>query len=383
MSEFGKERPASEWRGVGRRVPLAQALAELKACCAPVAPIRCRLDDAVDRIAAAAICTPAAVPSKKIALREGWAVAAEETIGASNYAPVFASDSPLRVNIGDVLPERADAVLPSPCIDAAKFPLEILSAVAPGEGARAVGEDFGAGETIVAEGERLRPRHIALLYMAGIAEASLRAPRVAILADDEPSSGVGEWLASLARREGADCFLIKTGKNMGAPGSASDADLVLALGGRASGAAFNDWRAVGVSILAEAVAVQPGEGLCCGVLTSRGVGAGAPFIFAPDRMDLALATWLLLARPCLRRLTGAAALARGETLPLARKIVSSPGMSDLVLLRRTHAGGAGIWEPLAVGDLPLNALAKAEAWLLVEPDCEGYPAAQHIFAEYL
>jgi molybdopterin biosynthesis enzyme len=75
---------------------------------------------------------------------------------------------------------------------------------------------------------------------------------------------------------------------------------------------------------------------------------------------------------------------KGETLPLARKVVSDPGLSDLVLLRRAKAAdGSGVWEPLATGDIPFAAIAHADAWLLVEPESEGYAAGRMIFARYL
>jgi hypothetical protein len=71
-------------------------------------------------------------------------------------------------------------------------------------------------------------------------------------------------------------------------------------------------------------------------------------------------------------------------LPLMRKIVSNPGISDLVLLRLTTEAGSGrLWQPLATGDFPWTAIAHADAWLLVAPECEGYAAGQNVLAQYL
>jgi hypothetical protein len=66
------------------------------------------------------------------------------------------------------------------------------------------------------------------------------------------------------------------------------------------------------------------------------------------------------------------------TLPLARKISSGPGIADVVLLRQIDDH----WMPLAVGDLSLQHLAQADAWLAVPGDSEGY-AAGHPCAAYL
>jgi hypothetical protein len=107
-------------------------------------------------------------------------------------------------------------------------------------------------------------------------------------------------------------------------------------------------------------------------------------VFAEERLECVFALWLLLARPYMRQLTGSAFADFGESLPLARKITSHPGLSELVLLRRaTSSTEAAQWEPLAAGGIPYSAIAGADAWLLVEPDSEGYAAGQDAFAQFL
>ena len=51
----------------------------------------------------------------------------------------------------------------------------------------------------------------------------------------------------------------------------------------------------------------------------------------------------------------------GLGLPLARKIASQVGLAELVLLERKD----GSWVTLAAGELSLQAIARAEAWLSV------------------
>jgi molybdopterin molybdotransferase len=38
---------------------------------------------------------------------------------------------------------------------------------------------------------------------------------------------------------------------------------------------------------------------------------------------------------------------------------------------------------LATGDIPWAAIALADAWLLVAPECEGYAAGQNVVAQFL
>jgi len=63
----------------------------------------------------------------------------------------------------------------------------------------------------------------------------------------------------------------------------------------------------------------------------------------------ALAAWWTLALPVLDRLSGRQPR-QAVTLPLARKIASSVGIAEIVLLQVNN----GAWMPLAVGDLSLG-----------------------------
>ena len=67
------------------------------------------------------------------------------------------------------------------------------------------------------------------------------------------------------------------------------------------------------------------------------------------------------------------------TLPLARKIASSVGIAEIALLARE--GDA--WLPLAIGDLPLQAIARADAWLAVPGGSEGFAAGTAVDAYML
>jgi molybdopterin biosynthesis enzyme len=67
------------------------------------------------------------------------------------------------------------------------------------------------------------------------------------------------------------------------------------------------------------------------------------------------------------------------TLPLARKIASSVGIAELVLVEKIE----GRWLPLAVGDLSLDAIARADAWLAVPGGAEGFAAGTPVDAYML
>ena len=54
---------------------------------------------------------------------------------------------------------------------------------------------------------------------------------------------------------------------------------------------------------------------------------------------------------------------------LGRKIASPLGLAEVVPVRRR----LGRVEPVASGYLPLQALIKAEGWILIPADSEGHP----------
>lgn len=376
--------------GFARLVPLGDSLAALESFCTAVAPLRLPVAQACGRVAAAPVGAPADVPERALALREGWAVLAQETLGASSYAPSFATTPPSRVRAGDPLPADTDAVLPLPFVDAAAFPCEIYGSVAPSDGARARGADLAEGAILVDAGEVLRPEQVALLQLAGLTEIEVRVPSVTVLSlghTDSPNPAVS-YIAAAAEREGAASRVESVAADDAAAVarclSAQEADLVLVLGD--SGCAGIIFRALSAAgqVLAHGLAVRPGETMGCGVLARAAGPRKIPVVLGPERLECVLAAWLLLARPCLDRLAGRKPREPVACSALARKIVSAPGMSDLVLLRRAADGdGAQIWEPLATGDIPWSAILGAEAWLLVPAESEGFPARQKIFAQYL
>ena len=107
------------------------------------------------------------------------------------------------------------------------------------------------------------------------------------------------------------------------------------------------------------------------------LGHGAIALWNLGRPDQALATWWTIVLPVFDRL---AERERGTlSLPLARKIASSVGLAEIVLLERS--GDA--WMPLATGDLPLETVARADAWLLVSGGSEGYAAGTPVSAYLL
>jgi molybdopterin biosynthesis enzyme len=293
---------------------------------------------------------------------------------------------------GDPLPPYADAVLPPEEVRESAGFFEISAAIPPGEGLRRAGEDFTEGTVIALPGQVLGSRQAAFAAAARVGEAEVRVPEVMIFTNNAVQDHCGLLLAHFARAEGARVrrVAIET-QNLDALTLAittANADLILVVGGSGLGACDHAAAALAKAgkISAWGLAVRPGETMGCGGIPRQ---AGfAPIVLIPGRMEAAFAAWLLLVRDCLTRLNGKTDRPKCKRQGLTRKIVSLPGMSDLVLLRETQTGedmpGEDLqWEPLATGDLPWAAIIAADAWLVVPPDAEGYAAGEPVSAELL
>jgi molybdopterin biosynthesis enzyme len=96
----------------------------------------------------------------------------------------------------------------------------------------------------------------------------------------------------------------------------------------------------------------------------------------PGSLEDALAAWILLVRPALAALTGAAP-PPARRVRLTRKIASTVGLAELALLA---ASGPAEAVPLATGDLPLRAWLAADLILLVPAAIEGHEAGSEVVA---
>ncbi len=351
--------------------PVASAFEALMAGLAPVAPREMTFNEAEGRILAETVRVPGPIPPRTIALRPGWAVAARDVVGASSYGPAFLPGRLRSLAIGDELPSGTDAVLPPEAASHRGALAEVTEAVAPGEGVRRRGEDAPEDFVVASAGRPARARDLAVAAAAGLGTCMVREPVVRLCAIEPANPAAAFWFFRGLEKAGARVESeTLAGRNKVAVADAlshSDADLVVLVG--SAGSALDVLAEAG-SVIAARLALRPGEGAGCGFVRRT------PAIFAPPRLEVALAVFLTLVRPCLDRLAGAATprpLLRGR---LTRKIASGIGLTEIALLR----GGEDALEPLAVADLTLSAIVAAEAWLAVPPESEGFAAGETVEA---
>jgi molybdopterin molybdotransferase len=116
------------------------------------------------------------------------------------------------------------------------------------------------------------------------------------------------------------------------------------------------------------LALEPGREI---VLAREG---GVPEVCVPPRVDAALAAYVAFLLPAFDHLAGHQRVP--VRLPLAQKIASRVGLAELVLLRAQE----GRFEVLAVGDVPLQSLARATHVAFIAAVSEGHAAGEIISA---
>jgi len=356
--------------------PLDVALATVLNGINPVTSMELSLAEAL-RCIAADMPRLRPLPLHDIAAADGFALRSSDLVGASSYSPVPLAALPAWVEAGDAIPEGCDCVLDSDSIDqSGPMPLVLAEAI-PGQGVRRAGGDVAAGSQIVKAGRRVLVRNLLIARAAGITALKVRRPRLRIV--NIPGGTVtSDLIAESARTAGADVVsATAAGRDAASITAAIDVggcDLLLTVGG--SGVGRTDATVTALAargeIIAHGIAMQPGRTSAVGRI------GDTPVVVLPGAPDQALAAWWTLAQPVLDRLSGRRPR-KTLTLPLARKIASLVGIAEIVLLERKQ----DTWVTLAAGDLSLDAIARAEAWLTVPGAAEGYAAGTAVDAYML
>jgi molybdopterin biosynthesis enzyme len=362
---------------------LDAAVAQVLRGVAPVAPVALPLAEALGCVAAD-MPPLHAHPSRDTAGSDGWALRARDLVGASSYSPLPMAVPPVWVEAGEALPAGCDCVIDADLLDQTGPLVQALAEAIPGQGVRRAGAEIAEASTVIASGRRVRPLDLLIARAAGLDRLNVRRPRLCFV-NIPASSGAAvtaELMAESARGAGAAVVCAEApGRDAASIARAFEeafepgaCDMLITTGG--SGVGGRDAVVAGLAqrgrVLAHGIALQPGRTAAVGRIE------GVPVIALPGAPDQALAAWWTIALPVLDRLSGLWPRPR-VTLPLQRKIASSVGITEIVLLEQIE----GRWMPLAVGDLSLDAIARADAWLAVSGGAEGFAAGTPVDAYML
>lgn len=316
--------------------PVLDVLQPILQRLAPVAPCKVPIESALGLTLAEPVCAVAPIPLRAIALRSGLAVASLDLVGASAQSPAILTRAPPPVAAGDELPDGCDAVVDPAIVTRAGSILLVAEQATPGMNARLSGQDLRLDASVMPAGSRMTSEAILACRLAGIDTATVRQPTLSVQIEDRSHD---TWLRN--RLTALGCHF------------ATPADLVIRSAQQAE----------------PRLALQPGDSSWVEVCPD-----GTVQIEMPRRFDGFIAAYLALVVPVVAELS--AQRIRAIMRPLARKVASAIGMTELVLLRSSE----GKLHPMAIADVTLVALAQSDAYCLVPAGVEGHAVGDVIRA---
>ncbi len=324
----------------GALMPIADALERIRTTPLPLPGIETvALKDAAGRILAAPVVASRDVPPHDNAAVDGYAVRFAD-LAASGATALAVRDraaaghplgralgarEALRIFTGAPMPEGADTVLMQEDCREEGGAVTLPPGIKRGANRRKRGEDVTAGATVLEPGRRLRPQEVGLAAALGLTALPVyRRLRVALFSTGDELREPGADLppgaiydsnryALIAHLAGLGCAVSDLGilpdradaVRAALVEAAASHDLVLTSGGMSMGeedhvkaavealGRLNFWR----------LAIRPGRPVAMGQL------GGVPFIGLPGNPVAVTVTFVLLARPLILRLSGAAEIA--------------------------------------------------------------------------
>ena len=384
--------PGERLDRLAARATVGEAHRWIDACCRPLPTESVAVPASLGRILAEPLAAPGDFPPGDRATVDGFALRAEESVGAGSYdgtalrpvslAGSLAPGQTAAISLGAPLPAGADAVAPSESVRRTAGRIEIVAAVPPGQGVERAGDDIRAGQTMLPPGRLLRPLDLAWLLAAGVVSVPVvRRCRVRLLAMSgslPPTDCDLPMLQALIERDGGVVV------DQSRPADEADAvrkllaagpDVVIGYGGTGQG--LDDMAvtclAANGEIAFHGVALRPGG------TSAAGSCGGVPVFLLPGHPVACLCAYDMLVGRAIRRLAG---LAAGLPYPVVeatagRKFNSEIGSTDLYRVRLRHGRA---W-PLASGaSIGFSTAAQADGFVAIPPEDEGIAegAALHV-----
>jgi putative molybdopterin biosynthesis protein len=341
------------------------------------------LDAALGRVLAAHVVSPVDVPSFDRSNVDGFALAAEDTFGASEEVPrtVTLVDEEIHTGLvpateihagtaaliatGGMVPRGADAIVMVEHAEARGRELRIARAVTAGSGISFAGTDITAGETVLRRGRLLTSRDTGVLAAIGVANVNVwRKPVVAILSTGDEIIAPGEPMQPAKVYDSNAQVLADAVRELGGEpkrlGITHDdiealrarlrealevADLVLLSGGTSKGAGDVSYRVVAElrdpGIVAHGVALKPGKPICLAATEGRAV------VVLPGFPTSAIFTFHEFVAPVIRMLAGRGSEERTVVQArLAVKVNSEIGRTEYLLVGLVESADAHTGTPL-------------------------------------
>jgi molybdopterin molybdotransferase len=379
--------------------------------------IRVSIADSIGMICADDVTSGEDLPQFARSTVDGYAVAAEDTFGASEAMPayitllkeIFMGESPevllsrgnaCKIPTGGMLPEGSDSVVMFEHVQKVdESMIEVLRPVVPGENVIQPGEDVKKGEIVLRKGRRIRPQDIGACAGIGLTELNVyKRLRASIISSGdeivpaEASPALGQVrdinsyvLAAMLSSEGA--LPLRKGifrddyaaLRAVVESSLNDSDLIVLSGGTSVGTKDMIARIVddigNPGIMFHGVSLKPGKPMIGGLI---GV---VPVFGLPGHPAAVSVCFDVFIRPVLARLSGLREKFPGYgrsmiKAKISKNVSSSPGREEHIRVM-IEAREDGPWAVPILGKSGLIAtLVKADGTIVIPLNINGVEAGE-------
>ena len=370
------------------------------------------LDSALNCVLAEPVIAREDLPRVDRSAVDGYAVIAEDTIGASQFKPkmlaltdrnVVTGKQARPLWTGNPVPEGADAIVMLENTKQVGNRIEIWTPLAVSENVSRKGEDVKKGETALTSGIRLKPQHLGMLAALGTTEVKVyERPKVAVLTTGNELVEVGSTrrsdqvfdvnrhvMSALCKELGAepvDLGIVKDdldeilARLKGGLGS----DMVITTGGTSVGG--SDLVPEAVSKLGKPGVLVHGVAMRPAMPTALAVVEGKPVLVLSGNPVAAMFGFEVFARPLLSRLYG---LAQNEARPTVEAIMNRKATGALgrrtylrVFVSRRDKGFAA--EPISArGSGILSTMTRANGYVVIPENKEGLREGETVIVNLL
>ncbi len=365
-------------------------------------------ENAAGRVIAEPVWARMSSPHYHASAMDGFALRAEQTVGAMPTSPVILEIGPQAqyVDTGDPLPDWANAVVPIENVESLDFHqrtvddlrhpdlIRLRAALTPWSHVRPMGEDIVATQLVLPAGQMLRPVDLGAVAASGLTSVKVsKKPRVGVLPTGTELIEVGKpvkrgdiieynsiVLAAQVQSWGGDARRYPiSADDFGlicarVQQAADENDLVLLNAGSSAGSEDFSARVVQElgRLLVHGVAVRPGHPVILGLIR-RSDGSGVtPIIGVPGYPVSAALTGEIFVEPLLATWQGRQPGRPVEvTAALTRKITSPAGDDDFVRMVAGRVGDRLLAAPLSRGAGVITSLVRADGICVLPRGVQG------------
>ena len=368
---------------------------------------------ALGRVAAEDVRSPEPAPSFRRSTKDGYAVIAGDTYGASDTLPAYLklvgevlmgqetdltlhSTETAIIHTGGMIPEGADGVVMVEYTQHAGDEVEIYRPVAVGENIVQVGEDIQEGQVILEAGRKIRPAEIGGLLSLGITEINVAVkPRVGIISSGDevisPEEAITpgkvrdintHTLGAVVKQAGGEPVLYGVVPDDDqslrevVQRAWMDNDLVVVTAGSSVSVRDNTAKIIqeigSPGVLVHGVNIRPGKP------TILAICDGKPVVGLPGNPVSALSNADLYVRPIIEHLQGMETRRVPLSIParLSINVPSIAGREDWIPVRITEGEGGYTAEPIFFESNFIFRMVKGDGLARIPEDANGLQAGE-------